>query len=183
MNIHLGDNIMVNPIENENKIIPPNITKNLKIISISMFLPDTDSAVIWRGPLKMNAIKQFTEGVEWGNLDYLVVDLPPGTGDESLSVAQLINPCGAVIVTTPQEVALLDSRKAVNFAKQVNIPHIGIIENMSGFKCPHCGKEIELFKIGGAEKAANELGVRFLGRIPFDPGIVNSGDSGKPFVL
>jgi len=155
----------------------------LEIMSLAFLLPDTNSAVIWRGPMKMNAIKQFAEDVEWSALDYLIVDLPPGTGDESLSVAQLINPEGVVIVTTPQDVALLDSRKAVNFANQVKVPIIGIIENMAGFKCPHCGGEINLFKIGGGEKAANELGVSFLGRIPIDPEIVNSGDSGKPFVL
>lgn len=163
--------------------IPIGETHELKIISIVFLLPDTNSAVIWRGPLKMSAIKQFIEEVEWGDLNYLIVDLPPGTGDESLSAAQLMHPDGTVIVTTPQDVALLDSRKAVNFAQQINVPVIGIIENMSGFKCPHCGKEINLFKIGGGEKAAKELGVSFLGRIPIDPAIVNSGDSGKPFVL
>ncbi|GAH94681.1 unnamed protein product [marine sediment metagenome] len=119
-----------------------------------MFLPDKDSAVIWRGPLKMHLLKQFTEDVQWGNLDYLIVDLPPGTGDEPLSIVQLMQPDGAIIVTTPQEVALLDSRKAVNFAKKVNVPVIGIIENMSGFKCPYCGKEIDLFKVGGREKSS-----------------------------
>ncbi len=155
----------------------------IEVMSIAFLLPDTDSAIIWRGPLKMNMIKQFTEDVEWGDLDYLVVDLPPGTGDESLSVVQLIKPDGVVIVTTPQDVALLDSRKAVNFAKHVNIPIIGIIENMSGFKCPQCGREINLFKIGGGENAAKELNVPFLGRISIDPEIVNSGDSGRPFVL
>ncbi|ODS39090.1 MAG: ATP-binding protein [Candidatus Altiarchaeales archaeon WOR_SM1_86-2] len=155
----------------------------LEIMSMAFLLPDINHAVIWRGPLKMGAIKQFIEEVEWGDLDYLIVDLPPGTGDEPLSIAQLMQPDGAVIVTTPQDVALLDSRKAVNFAKQVNVPIIGIIENMSGFKCPHCSREIELFKIGGGEKAADELGVRFLGRIPIDPEIVISGDSGKPFIL
>jgi len=155
----------------------------LEVMSIAFLLPDTNSAVIWRGPLKMGAIKQFIEEVEWGKLDYLIVDLPPGTGDEPLSIVQLMQMDGAVIVTTPQEVALLDSRKAVNFAKQVNVPIIGIIENMSGFKCSHCGGEIELFKIGGGEKASGELNVPFLGRIPVDPEIVNSGDSGKPFVL
>lgn len=165
------------------KMIPPTIINNLKIISISMFLPDKDSAVIWRGPLKMHLLKQFTEDVQWGNLDYLIVDLPPGTGDEPLSIVQLMQPDGAIIVTTPQEVALLDSRKAVNFAKKVNVPVIGIIENMSGFKCPYCGKEIDLFKVGGGKKAAGELDVPFLGRIPIDPEIVKSGDSGNPFVL
>ena len=168
----------MNPVK-----FPIGDNNGIDVMSIAFLLPDTDSAIIWRGPMKMNAIQQFTEDVSWGELDYLVVDLPPGTGDESLSVAQLVKPDCAVIVTTPQEVALLDSRKAVNFAKQVGIPNIGIIENMSGFMCPHCKKEINLFKIGGGEKAANELNVLFLGRIPVDLKIVDSGDSGKPFVL
>ncbi len=132
----------------------------------------------------MSIIDQFLSDVEWGQLDYLIVDLPPGTGDESLSIVQRIpNIDGAVIVTTPQEVALLDARKAVTFAKLVNIPVIGIVENMSGMLCPHCGKEIDLFKIGGGEKAADELHVPFLGRIPIDPRIVVAEDSGKLFVL
>jgi len=163
--------------------IPIGRMHGLCVMSIAFLLPDTDSAVIWRGPLKMGAIKQFIEDVEWGDLDYLIVDLPPGTGDEPLSVAQLMPVDGAVIVTTPQDVALLDSRKSVNFAKQLNVPVIGIVENMSGFKCPHCKKEINLFKIGGGERAAAELNVPFLGRIQINPEIVNSGDSGKPFVL
>jgi MinD-like ATPase involved in chromosome partitioning or flagellar assembly len=121
--------------------------------------------------------------VEWGDLDYLIVDLPPGTGDEPLSIAHLIGQVdGSVIVTTPQEVALLDSRKAVVFSRMVHVPVMGIVENMSGFKCPHCGKDIDLFKIGGGEKAARELQVPFLGRIPLDPDIVKACDGGKPFV-
>ena len=132
----------------------------------------------------MTAIRQFLSDVEWGDLDYLIVDLPPGTGDEPLSVAQLIKEMdGAIIVTTPQDVALLDSRKTVNFARQIKTPIIGIVENMSGFVCPKCGEKIDLFKVGGGERSANEMGVPFLGAIPIDPKIVEDGDSGKPFVL
>lgn len=153
----------------------------LKVVSLA-FLAEKDSAVIWRGMLKMSVINQFLADVRWGELDYLIVDMPPGTSDEPLSVAQLVPGAKAVIVTTPQEVALLDSRKAVDFARKLNIPVTGIVENMSGFLCPHCGREIELFGKGGGEKAARELGVPFLGCIPLEPAIVSSGDEGKPFV-
>jgi Mrp family chromosome partitioning ATPase len=150
---------------------------------MAFFLPDRDSPVIWRGPLKAGAIKQFIGQVAWGDLDYLVVDLPPGTGDAPLSVAQLIkNISGAIVVTTPQDVALLDSRKAISFTRELKIPVIGVLENMSGFVCPHCGEAVNPFKAGGGEKAAREMGVPFLGRIPMDPRIVESGDSGTPFV-
>ena len=166
-----------------NRFIPVNIKPNLAVISMAFFLPDRDSPVIWRGPLKSGAIKQFLGQVDWGILDYLVVDLPPGTGDAPLSVAQLIkNVSGVIVVTTPQDVALLDSRKAVTFARKLQMPVMGILENMSGFACPHCGKEVNLFKIGGGENAAREMGVPFLGRVPLDPRIVESGDSGTPFV-
>jgi Mrp family chromosome partitioning ATPase len=165
------------------RFVPVNIRPNLAAISMAFFLPDRDSPVIWRGPLKSVAIKQFLGQVEWGNLDYLVVDLPPGTGDAPLSVAQIIrNVSGAIVVTTPQDVALLDSRKAVNFARKLNVPVVGILENMSGFVCPHCGEKINLFKMGGGEEAAREMGVPFLGRVPIDPRIVESSDSGTPFV-
>ena len=131
----------------------------------------------------MAAIRQFLQDVAWGSLDFLIVDSPPGTGDEPLSIAQLIPDAdGAVIVTTPQEVALLDSRKCVNFAKKLNLPVLGIIENMSGMVCPHCGKKIPLFKEGGGAKAAKEMLVPFLGKVPLDPEIVALGDDGKPFV-
>jgi Mrp family chromosome partitioning ATPase len=134
--------------------------------------------------MKYNAIRQFIADVEWGELDYMIVDLPPGTGDEALSVVQLMGKLdGAIIVTTPQELALLDSRKAVNFSQILQVPVIGIIENMSGFVCPHCGKEVNIFKYGGGEKAALELGVPFLGRVPLDPQMVEAADSGTPFVL
>jgi len=159
------------------------VLPNLKAVSIAMLMPNKDQPIIWRGPLKMGAIKQFLSDVNWGELDYLIIDSPPGTGDEPLSVCQLIpNISGAIIVTTPQDVAILDSRKSILFAKSINVPVIGIIENMSGFLCPHCKKEIELFGEGGGNKAAIDLKVPFLGSIAIDPEIVKKSDSGKPFV-
>jgi ATP-binding protein involved in chromosome partitioning len=168
----------------EGKIYPVEVIPRLKAISIGFLLPSKDASIIWRGPLKMNAIRQFLTGVEWGDLDYMVIDLPPGTGDEPLSVVQLMKKVdGAIIVTTPQELALLSARKAVDFSRVLQVPVIGIIENMSGFVCPHCGTEINIFKYGGGERAAQELGVPFLGRVPFDPQMVEAADSGTPFVL
>ncbi|TET70558.1 MAG: ATP-binding protein [Candidatus Aminicenantes bacterium] len=158
------------------------VNDNLKLVSMSFLLQDPNLPVIWRGPLKMKAIQQFLGDVDWGELDWLVIDSPPGTGDEPLSVAQLIPASGAIIVTTPQELSLMDSRKAVAFAKSLNLKILGIIENMSGMTCPHCGKDIDLFKKGGGEKVALELGVPFLGKIPIDPQIVISTDEGKPFI-
>jgi ATP-binding protein involved in chromosome partitioning len=158
------------------------VSKNLKLVSMSFLLQDPSIPVIWRGPMKMKAIQQFLGDVDWGNLDWLIIDSPPGTGDEPLSIAQLIPATGAVVVTTPQEVSVMDSRKAVVFALKLNLKVMGIIENMSGMICPHCGKRIDLFKEGGGYKAALELGVPFLGKIPIDPQIVTSGDEGKPFV-
>ena len=158
------------------------VAKNLKLVSMSFLLQDPSIPVIWRGPMKMKAIQQFLGDVDWGELDWLIIDSPPGTGDEPLSIAQLIPATGAVVVTTPQEVSVMDSRKAVVFALKLNLKVMGIIENMSGMVCPHCGKRIDLFKEGGGYKAALELGVPFLGKIPIDPQIVTSGDEGKPFV-
>jgi len=158
------------------------VNENLKLISMSFLLQDPNLPVIWRGPMKMKAIQQFLSDVDWGELDWLIIDSPPGTGDEPLSVAQLIPATGAVVVTTPQEVSLLDSRKAVAFAQRLNLKILGIIENMSGMICPHCGKRIDIFKEGGGKRAAMELGIPFLGKIPFDPQIVVSGDEGKPFI-
>ncbi len=132
--------------------------------------------------LTIKVIQQFLGDVDWGELDWLVIDSPPGTGDEPLSVAQLIPATGAIIVTTPQEVSLMDSRKAVVFALKLNLKVMGIIENMSGMVCPHCGRRIDLFKEGGGKKVALELGIPFLGKIPVDPQIVISGDDGKPFI-
>jgi ATP-binding protein involved in chromosome partitioning len=156
-------------------------TEGIRVMSIAFLLSDADSAVIWRGPMKMAVIKQFLKDVEWGDLDFLVIDAPPGTGDEPLSVCQLIgNVDGAVVVTTPQEVALAAVRKSVTFCRALGLPVLGVVENMGGFVCPHCGGVSEVFGSGGGEKMAERMGVHFLGRIPMDPGIALGGDSGKP---
>jgi len=169
-------------VDAKGKIVPFVVPPSIKVVSIAFLLSDQDSPVIWRGPVKMGAIKQFLEEVEWGELDYLLVDLPPGTGDEPLSAAQLVpSPDGAVIVTTPQEVALLSVRKSINFAKAVGLRPIGLVENMCGLECPHCGKEIKLFENGGVQMAMNDLSIPLLGQLPFSPGIARSGDDGKPF--
>ena len=167
-----------------NKLIPISVPPSLNIMSMGFLLPEKDSAVMWRGPMKTSAIRQFIEDVEWGDLDYLIIDMPPGTGDEALSIVQLIPKAdGTVIVTTPQDVAVLDSRKSISFAAQTKIPILGIIENMSGFVCPHCGELTEIFGTGGGERAAKELNIQFLGRVPLEPGVVRSGDSGMPVVV
>jgi len=170
----IGSDLGIEPIE---------VMPGLKAVSLALLFEDRDQPIIWRGPLKMITIKQFLADVNWGELDYLIVDSPPGTGDEPLSVCQLIPDLGgAIIVTTPQDVAVLDSRKSVLFAKELKVPIVGVIENMSGFICPHCGKEIDLFGAGGGERAAADLKVPFLGRIPLESEMVKSGDSGKPFL-
>jgi ATP-binding protein involved in chromosome partitioning len=168
----------------ENCMEPVHVTGNLSVMSMAFLLPDTSSPVIWRGPMKMAVIQQFLSEVNWGSLDYMIVDLPPGTGDEALSIVQLApNVQGAVIVTTPQDVAVLDAVKAVKFIEKLELPVIGIIENMSGMICPHCGESIDLFGRGGGEKAAEDLGVPYLGSIPLDPAMVKAGDEGRPYVL
>jgi Mrp family chromosome partitioning ATPase len=163
------------------KLTPLKYSDRLAAISMESFLPKKDDAVIWRGPLKFSAIRQFIADVEWGNLDFLLIDSPPGTGDEPLTVAQQIPDARAVIVTTPQEVALADVRKSINFCRTVRIDIFGLIENMSGLACPHCGGRIDLFGSGGGERTAAEMGVRFLGKIPIDPHLVACGDSGRCF--
>jgi len=166
------------------KIEPVRITGTLGVVSMAFLLPDKTSPVVWRGPMKMTAIKQFLEDVNWGNMDYLVVDLPPGTGDEAMTISQLApNIAGAVIVTTPQEVAVLDSVKSVKFVQMMGLKVIGIIENMSGMVCPHCNEKIDLFGEGGGKKAAEELNVPYLGSIPIDPDMRKAGDEGRPFIL
>jgi len=165
----------------DNKIIPAE-RYGVKIMSIGFFVPE-DQPIVWRGPMIHGAIQQFLRDVEWGELDYLIVDLPPGTGDAQLSIAQLVPMTGAVIVTTPQDVALLDSRKGLEMFRKVNVPLLGIVENMSHFVCPHCNKTTEIFSRGGGEKAAAKLNVQFLGDIPIDPAIRQGGDSGKPIVV
>lgn len=162
-------------------ILPVLYNEYLKVMSVGFLMQDKDQAVIWRGPLKYGVIKQFLTDVLWDDLDYLIVDSPPGTGDEPLSVCQLIeNPKGAIIVTTPQDVALADVRKSITFCKQVNMPILGVIENMSGFLCPHCGHRTEIFKTGGGKLMSDDMGVPFLGAIPLEPRVVDSGDNGFP---
>ncbi|MEW5945871.1 MAG: Mrp/NBP35 family ATP-binding protein [bacterium] len=167
----------------EDALLPPFYVDNLKVMSIGFMLKRASDAVIWRGPAKMLMVKQFLMDVEWGELDYLVIDSPPGTGDEPLSIFQLIEDlCGAVIVTTPQAVSVIDVGRAITFCRRLNISVIGLVENMSGMRCPHCGKDIELFKTGGGEKLAAEAGVPLLSRIPIDPEIVETSDTGVPYV-
>ena len=167
------------PQVNENKKLNPiSYSETLKAISIESFTPNKDDAIIWRGPLKFSAIKQFIGDIDWGELDFLIIDAPPGTGDEPLTVAQTIADAKAIIVTTPQEVALADVRKSISFCKTVKLEIFGLIENMSGFSCPHCNEMIELFGSGGGEKTAGQMGIRFLGKIPFDPKVVACSDSG-----
>jgi len=164
----------------DSKIKPLEIVPNLKIVSMALVLDNENQPVIWRGPLRTTLIRQFLADTLWGDLDFLIIDAPPGTGDEPLSVAQFIpDISGAIIVTTPQEVALLDVKKAISFAKELKIPVIGIIENMSSLICPWCRRKIELFGKGGGEKLAREFNLVFLGRIPFTPSIVKFSDEGK----
>jgi Mrp family chromosome partitioning ATPase len=163
------------------KLNPLKFRENLKAVSIEALTPNKDDAIIWRGPIKYSAIKQFIADVEWGDLDYLIIDAPPGTGDEPLTVAQTITDAKAVIVTTPQEVSLADVRKSINFCRTVNMEILGLIENMSGFVCPHCNEKVDLFGYGGGERTAAAMDVRFLGRVPFDQRMVACGDSGSCF--
>ncbi|MGD9236972.1 MAG: Mrp/NBP35 family ATP-binding protein [Desulfobacterales bacterium] len=160
------------------KLSPLKYSENLSVMSIESFIPGKDDAIIWRGPMKYSAIRQFIGDVEWGDLDFLVIDSPPGTGDEPLTVAQIVSDARAVIVTTPQEIALADVRKSINFCKTLKMEIFGLVENMSGLSCPHCGEMIDLFGSGGGERTAKQTGIRFLGRIPFDPNVVACGDSG-----
>ena len=162
---------------------PVQAGENLLVMSIAFLLQESSDAVIWRGPRKFSAIRQFLTDVAWGKLDFLIVDSPPGTGDEPLSVAQLVgSPAEAVIVTTPQDVAISDVRRCVSFCRAMMLPVAGIVENMSGFVCPRCGERVDLFKTGGGRELAEKEGVPFLGSIPFEPTVVESGDAGEPFI-
>ena len=166
------------------RIEPVHVTGMLSVMSMAFLLPDTSTPIIWRGPMKMAAIQQFLSQVNWGPLDYLVVDLPPGTGDEALTIAQIApNVRGAVVVTTPQDVATMDARKSAKFIEKLGLPVIGVIENMSGMLCPHCGGEIDLFGKGGGKKIAEELNIPFLGSIPLDIEMRKAGDEGRPFII
>ena len=165
------------------KIDPVSYSDNLKIMSIGFLLPDDNVPVIWRGPMKHNLIKQFTSEVDWGKLDYLVVDCPPGTGDEPLSIVQTIpNADGAIVVTTPQQLSVVDVKKCISFCRQLNLPVLGVIENMSGFICPVCKNKTEIFKSHGGQEMAEKFDVPFLGKIPIDGSVVSACDSGEPIV-
>jgi ATP-binding protein involved in chromosome partitioning len=164
------------------KMKPVTAPGGIKVLSMAFLMQTQDAPVVWRGPMKMRAITQFVSDVNWGDLDWLVIDSPPGTGDEPLTVAQIIPATAAVIVTTPQQIALLDSRKAVNFAQLMKLKVLGVVENMSTLLCPHCGKEIGLYPTGGGMMMAREMMVPYLGGLPIDPAIVSGGDTGKPFV-
>ena len=156
----------------------------MKVISIDFFLPEEKTPTIWRGPLKMTAIRQFLSDVVWGELDVLFIDLPPGTGDEPLSIAQLLpNIDGVIIVTMPSELSRVVVEKAVTFARRVGMPIIGIVENMSGYVCPSCGDKIDIFQSGGGKKMSEETGIKFLGSIPIDPNVGLDSDKGSPFVI
>jgi len=170
------------PPRYEGKRLIPHERAGVKVVSLASMLPP-DAPVIWRGPLRAKALEQLLDETDWGDLDVLVIDLPPGTGDEVLTIAQKASPQLAIVVTTPQEVALLDARRAINFAKKLRIPAIGLVENMSGLVCPHCGGDIDLFGAGGGEREAIRQGITFLGGIPIDPEARQAGDSGKPVVL
>ena len=164
-------------------VFPVDGPLGMKVMSIDFFLPE-QAPTIWRGPLKMRAIRQFLSDVDWGELDFLFIDLPPGTGDEPLSIAQLLPDIdGVVIVTMPSELSSSIVKKAITFAQRLNMPIIGVVENMSGFICPHCRERIEIFKSGGGKKLSQEMSVAFLGSIPIDPEVGVDSDKGTPFVL
>jgi len=166
------------------KIIKPKkFSDNLSVVSMESLLQDPDQAVLWRGPMKTSAIRQFVADVDWGELDFLVVDSPPGTGDEPMTVLKTIPDAMCIVVTTPQEVSLADVRKAINFLQYAKANILGVVENMSGLVCPHCSKEINLFKKGGGKELAQKYGLEFLGAIPLDPATVLAADMGKPVVL
>lgn len=165
----------------EQKLIPARYNDNLSAVSVETLMEGKDDAIIWRGPVKHSMIQQFIGQVAWGDLDVLLIDAPPGTGDEPLTVAQTIKDAQAVIVTTPQEVSLADVRKSINFCKTVNMRIFGLIENMSGLVCPHCQSMLDLFGSGGGRQTASAMQVDFLGSIPFDPQVVACGDAGVSF--
>lgn len=166
----------------ESKLVPLRFSDNLGAVSVESLIEGKDDAIIWRGPVKYSVIQQFIGQVAWGDLDFLIIDAPPGTGDEPLTVAQTIREAQAVIVTTPQRVSLADVRKSINFCKTVQMEILGLVENMSGLVCPHCNCELELFGSGGGEETALQMQVPFLGRIPFDPEMVSCTDAGLAYL-
>ncbi len=189
VDIHGPDVIKMMGLENqkltgtENRIDPIKAFSAMKVMSTALMLESEDTPVIWRGPLKIKLIKQFLSDVNWGDLDYMIIDAPPGTGDEPLSIVQLVpDLTGGIVVTTPQSIAILDAKKSIRFAQQLNLNYIGVIENMSGFLCPHCGERIDVFKTGGGQSIASEMKVNFLGRIPYDIEIMSLSDDGHVYL-
>ncbi len=179
----VDDNLKPRVDTSDNQFYPVNGPLDIKVISMSFLTEDRDTPVIWRGPMKMGAIRQFLGDARWGELDYIVFDLPPGTSDETLDILQLIPDEHVIVVSTPQEVALLDARKTIRMSQIMERNVLGIVENMSGFKCPHCGKHIDLYPPGGVEKAAEDFDIELLGQIPFEIEIGQQGDQGLPFVI
>ncbi|WP_027178663.1 Mrp/NBP35 family ATP-binding protein [Maridesulfovibrio bastinii] len=170
-------------VERGNLVVPKKVNDNLSAVSMESLLKDPDQAVLWRGPMKTSAIRQFISDVQWGELDFLVIDSPPGTGDEPMTVLKTVPESLAVVVTTPQEVSLADVRKAINFLQYAKANILGVVENMSGLICPHCKERIDLFKSGGGKDLAEKYGLPFLGAVPLDPTTVVAGDLGRPVVM
>ncbi len=170
-------------VGSDRSILPQAWSPNLTVVSIESMLKERDEAVIWRGPKKLNAIRQFISDVSWGPLDYLFIDSPPGTGDELLTVARIIPTAQAIVVTTPQEISLADVRKSIYFLKRLNLEAAGLVENMSGFVCPHCGEATDLFGRGGGRTLAEAADLTFLGAVPLEPGVVQAADAGRPYVI
>jgi ATP-binding protein involved in chromosome partitioning len=171
-------------LSHDGAMLPVEFTPNLKVMSIGFLLNGREEAVIWRGPMKYGMIRQFIANVEWGELDYLVIDSPPGTGDEPLSVAQMVGKrASAVIVTTPQRVSIDDVRRSIDFCRKLEMPVAGVVENMSGFICPHCGGNVDIFETGGGKQLAEDMDISFLGSIPLDQQVVTSCDDGTPFTM
>lgn len=179
----LGLKGSVRPGGQKGKMLPVQYLPNMEVISIETLVGDKDAATIWRGPLKGGVIRQFIADIEWGELDYLIIDSPPGTGDEPLTVAQTIPDAKAIIITTPQEISLADVRKAINFCRQVHMEILGLVENMSGLQCPYCGKTIDLFKTRGGSETAEKENLRLLATLPFEPEVVQESDTGDISLL
>ena len=180
----LGLKGTIGPGAQGSKATPVQYLPNMQVISVEPLMgEDKDAATIWRGPLKIGVIRQFISDIEWGDLDYLIIDSPPGTGDEPLTVAQTIPGAKALVVTTPQEISLADVRKSINFCRQVNMEILGLVENMSGLSCPHCGETIDLFKSDGGALTAKKESLRLLGTLPIEPQVVTGGDAGKMTLL
>ncbi len=180
--LNLDEKLQDNKMKSGDLVPLMRVGDNLKVISLEYMMENRDDPIIWRGPMKIQAIRQFIADMDWGELDFLVIDAPPGTGDEPLTIADTIKDAQALVVTTPQDVALADVRKSINFCKHVKMPIVGLVENMSGLICPHCDKVVEVFKSGGGERTAKDFNINFLGKIPMDPRVVVGGDDGNPYL-